>query len=65
MKIKEGEFDEMTARDGIIQAPHMARNKWVSITTRKALKPTEWEHYLRQSYDLIRSKLPKKVQQSL
>lgn len=65
LKVKDDEFEEMTTREGIIQAPYMARNKWVSVTTRSALKPAEWEHYLRQSYELVRSKLPKKVQQSL
>lgn len=64
-KVKDEEFEEMAAREGIIQAPYMARNKWVQVQRRTALKPAEWEHYLRQSYELVRSKLPKKVQQSL
>lgn len=64
-KVVEEEFEEMSARDGIIQAPYMARNKWVAVTRRSALRPKEWEHYLHQSYSLIKSKLPKKLQKEI
>ena len=64
-KVTPDEFDEMTERDGIIPAHYMARNKWVTVQEFNKLKPREWKHYIGQSYDLIRSKLPKKVQQSL
>jgi predicted DNA-binding protein (MmcQ/YjbR family) len=37
----------------------------VSVTKRQALKPKEWEHYVRQSYELIKSKLPKKTQREI
>lgn len=62
IKVSDEDFEELCERNGIIQAPYMARNKWVAITKRSALKPKEWEHYLRQSYELIKSKLPKKTQ---
>lgn len=62
IKVSDEDFETLTERDGIIQAPYMARNKWVSINKRSALKPSEWQHYVRQSYELIKSKLPKKVQ---
>lgn len=65
IKVTDEDFETLTERDGIIQAPYMARNKWVAITKRNALKPKEWEFYLRQSYDLIRSKLTKKQQREL
>ena len=65
IKVTDEDFETLTERNGIIQAPYMARNKWVSITKRSALKPAEWQHYVRQSYDLIRSKLPKKIQSQL
>jgi predicted DNA-binding protein (MmcQ/YjbR family) len=64
-KIPPEEFDELTARDGIIQAPHMAKGQWVCITRRGVLRREEWEHYLRQSYDMVKAKLPKKVRESL
>lgn len=65
IKVSDEDFEELTEREGIIPAPYMARNKWVAIQKRSALKPKEWEHYLRQSYELIKSKLPKKVQKEI
>ena len=65
IKVTDEDFETLTEREGIIQAPYMARNKWVSVTKRQALKPKEWEHYVRQSYELIKSKLPKKTQREI
>ena len=65
IKVTDEDFEMLTERDNIIQAPYMARNKWVSIQKRNALKPKEWEHYIRTSYELIKSKLPKKVQKEI
>lgn len=64
-KVTPEDFEELCEREGIIQAPHLARNQWVSVTKRNALKPKEWEHYLKQSYELIKAKLPKKVREQL
>ncbi len=64
-KVTPEEFDEMTEREGIIPTPYMARNMWITIQYYHALKPKEWEHFLSQSYQLIRSKLTKKDQASL
>ncbi|MFD1002838.1 hypothetical protein ACFQ21_26160 [Ohtaekwangia kribbensis] len=41
-------------------APYMGRNKWVLLTDINAVKPTELQTYIRQSYELIKSKLTKK-----
>ncbi len=64
-KVSNEEFEELCERNGIIPAPYMARNKWVSVQKRNALKPKEWEYYLRRSYEIIKSKLPKKVQREI
>jgi predicted DNA-binding protein (MmcQ/YjbR family) len=64
-KVTDEDFEELCERNGIIPAPYMARNKWVAVEKRNVLKPKEWEHYLRQSYELIKSKLPKKVRESI
>lgn len=64
-KVKDDEFESMCERNGIIPAPYMARNKWVQVKKRNALRPKEWEHYLRQSYELIKSKLSKKLQKEI
>jgi len=65
IKTSPEDFALLTEREGIIQAPYMARNQWVSILKRNAVKTDEWNQYLTQSYELIKSKLSKKVQQSL
>jgi predicted DNA-binding protein (MmcQ/YjbR family) len=65
IKVTDEEFDELTERNGIIPAPYLARNKWICITKRNALKPEEWEHYIKQSYELVKAKLPKKIQKEI
>ncbi|MCW3120998.1 MAG: hypothetical protein JWQ38_490 [Flavipsychrobacter sp.] len=65
IKVTPEDFEALTERDGIIPQPYMARNMWVNIREFNKLKPKEWEQYVRQSYELIRSKLPKKVQKDL
>jgi predicted DNA-binding protein (MmcQ/YjbR family) len=64
-KVKDDEFDELSAQQGIIPAPYMARAKWIMVTDPKALKKKEWEHYIRQSYELINSRLTKKLRKEL
>jgi predicted DNA-binding protein (MmcQ/YjbR family) len=59
-KVNEAEYREMVQREGIIPAPYLARHKWVYVLEFLWLTDAEWEHYIRQSYDLVRSKLPKK-----
>ena len=65
LKLSDEDFELLIERDGIIPAPYMARNKWVYIDRFSALKPKEWEHYVGLSYDIIRSKLPKKIREAL
>ena len=65
LKVKDEEFDELTNRDGFMPAPYMARNKWVLITDPSKLTKKEWERYIRQSYEMIKSKLTKKLRGEL
>ena len=65
IKVHDDEFEELTERDGVIPAPYLGRNKWICVVKRSALKPKEWEHYIKQSYELIKAKLPKKVQKEM
>jgi len=64
IKVTDEEFDELIARDGIIPAPYMARNKWVKVE-QDAFSDSEWKSYVKKSYDIIKAKLPKKVQKEL
>ena len=65
IKTTPEDFDELTERDGIVPQAYMARNHWVRIEHFNKLSAKEWKHYISRSYELIRSKLPKKVQQAL
>ena len=62
-KVKDDEFEELSNSPGMRPAPYVARYKWVLVEEVSALNRKEWEHYVRQSYDLVRAKLPKKVAQ--
>src|SRR5881392_1379744 len=64
MKVPDDEFEELSNRAGIIPAPYMARNKWVLVNA-SAMNKKEWEHYIRQSYELVKSKLTKKLRTDL
>ena len=59
------EFAELVEREGIIPAPYMARNHWVALEKEDALPAKELKRLLRQSYELVKAKLPKKVQAEL
>ncbi len=58
-------FAELTERMGIIPAPYMARAKWVALETKEALATDELTRLLRESYDLVFAKLPKKTREAL
>ena len=64
-KCDEEDFNELCEREGIIPAPYMARNKWVQVQKNSALTKSEWAHYIKKSYGLVASKLPKKTQKEL
>lgn len=61
MKVLVEEFGELTEREGIIPAPYMARNHWILVEKSNALTAKEWNQYVRQSYELVLSKLPKRI----
>jgi predicted DNA-binding protein (MmcQ/YjbR family) len=58
-------FYELTERPGIIPAPYLARAQWVALETKDALPSTELAAVVRDSYDIVVAKLPKKTQDSL
>jgi predicted DNA-binding protein (MmcQ/YjbR family) len=64
-KVTNEEFPEMSDRPGLRPAPYLARNKWIMAENPHALSHREWERYLTQSYNLIKSKLPAKTRTSL
>ena len=58
-------FADLTERPNIIPAPYLARAQWVALETRDALPRDELQPLLRDSYDLVFAKLPKKTRDSL
>jgi predicted DNA-binding protein (MmcQ/YjbR family) len=58
-------FAELTERPNIIPAPYLARAQWVALQTRDALPRDELAGLLRESYEMVVAKLPKKIRESL
>ena len=58
-------FAELTERPNIIPAPYLARAQWVALQTRDAVPQGELSQLLRESYDMVFAKLPKKLRDSL
>ncbi|MGX7668318.1 MmcQ/YjbR family DNA-binding protein [Flavobacterium pedocola] len=60
-KVLDEEFDELSTRKGFIPAPYVARYKWVLVEDINTLSAKEWQHYVTQSYNLVKAKLPAKI----
>ncbi len=58
-------FDELIELEGIIPAPYTARNKWVMLERLDALNDSEIKGLIKNSYEMIFSKLTKRVQAEL
>jgi len=56
------EFDELTARDGIKQAYHLAKRQWVQIENLDVLNDVDLKKRVERSRELVLAKLPKKIQ---
>lgn len=65
IKANDEQFEELIDKPGIVPAPYLARNKWVLITDAHTLDDTELKALIAQSYQLIKNKLPKKVQKEI
>ena len=65
IKVSDEDSELLTQREGIIPAPYMARYKWVFIDDINRLSTAEWEHYLKQAYQLIFAKLPAKAKKEI
>lgn len=64
-KASPEKYAELIERPGIIPAPYLARAKWVALETKDALPPDELAPLLRESYDMVLAKLPRKTRQAL
>jgi predicted DNA-binding protein (MmcQ/YjbR family) len=64
-KVTPENFAELTERPGIIPAPYLARAKWVALESPEVLAPSEFPKLLKESYELILAKLPRKIQMAI
>ena len=65
LKANPENFAELTERPGVIPAPYLARAKWIALESADALADTELAQLLRESYELVRAKLPRKTEESI
>jgi len=64
-KASPEKFAELIERPGIIPAPYLARAKWVALETKDALSTDELALLLRESYDMVVARLPRKTRETL
>ena len=64
-KVSDGEFEELSQKEGFMPAPYLARYKWVHLDDINRLSKKQWEYYSQQSYQLIASKLPAKIKKQI
>jgi predicted DNA-binding protein (MmcQ/YjbR family) len=64
-KVPDEVFEELSTTDGFMPAPYMARAKWVTVTKPSVLGKKDWEKYIKQSYELVKMKLTKKLRADL
>ena len=60
-KAEPESFAQLTERPNIIPAPYLARAQWVALQTWDALPADELARLLRDSYDMVFARLPKKT----
>jgi predicted DNA-binding protein (MmcQ/YjbR family) len=64
-KVTEEEFEEIATWPGFKPAPYVAKYKWVLIDDVNKMEKAKWQHYITQSYELVKAKLPPKIKKQL
>ena len=64
-KCTEEKFAELIEQDGIDPAPYSARYHWVALERFNVVSERELKSLVRNSYDLVYEKLPKKTRAQL
>lgn len=65
IKCAPEKFNDCVERPGITPAAYLARAKWISIESEDALPRAELKGMIRESYELVWAKLPKKARMAL
>lgn len=61
IKVNDDEFSELIGRVGISSAPYVAKYKWILVSDLRVFSKKEWRNRIGQSYELVKSKLSKKL----
>jgi predicted DNA-binding protein (MmcQ/YjbR family) len=64
-KVPDEVFDELSTTDGFMPAAYMARAKWVTVIKPSVLGKKDFEKFIKQSYELVKMKLTKKLRTDL
>lgn len=65
IKCASEKFAESVERPGIAPAPYLARAKWIALENEDGVSHAELKAMIRESYDLVCAKLPKKTRGEL
>lgn len=65
LKVSAENFATLTEKDGIIPAPYLARAQWLALERSDTLNQLELRPLLREAYEIVRAKLPRKVRAAL
>jgi predicted DNA-binding protein (MmcQ/YjbR family) len=64
-KVSDEEFEILLSKDGFTPSKHLGRYKWVHLDDINKLSISEWKRLIRQSYQLVFSKLTAKVKKQI
>jgi predicted DNA-binding protein (MmcQ/YjbR family) len=64
-KCTKEDFASLVEQPGIIPSPYLARAQWVSLQSESSLGPADVKRLLRQSYELVFARLPRKKRDAL
>jgi predicted DNA-binding protein (MmcQ/YjbR family) len=65
LKCTPEKFAELVEQDGIDPAPYVARYHWVALARFNVISEKDLQALLRNAYDLVFEKLPKKARSEL
>jgi predicted DNA-binding protein (MmcQ/YjbR family) len=64
-KCSAPDFADLVERPGCRSAPYLARASWVALEHPDALESHQVERLLKSAYEIVLSRLPKKLQREL
>jgi predicted DNA-binding protein (MmcQ/YjbR family) len=65
IKVTPEDFGVLIEREGIIPAPYLAKHNWVHLDRPTRVNAKELKRLMTQAYELIKAKLPKKLQREI